>query len=134
MAAGQRHVPEEHRVPPGGSLPRGAALEVPDDSLQAWPAASIAAFNGHGLLVRKPHCACSRHRRTTAPQAGGHSRLGGSARSESSRIRQPLRPGPLRRSSHSGTLRFGPIPTVTLQLCLPGWRNSPSAAPPTHRN
>ena len=29
-----------------GSLFRGAALEVPDDSLQAWPAASTAAFNG----------------------------------------------------------------------------------------
>jgi hypothetical protein len=43
-------------VPLGGSLFRGAALEVPDDSLQAWPAASIAAFNGHGFLVRKPHC------------------------------------------------------------------------------
>jgi putative transposase len=41
-------------VPLGGSLFRGAALEVPDDSLQAWPAASIAAFNGHGFLVRKP--------------------------------------------------------------------------------
>ncbi len=41
-------------MPLGGSLFRGAALEVPDDSLQAWPAASIAAFNGHGFLVRKP--------------------------------------------------------------------------------
>jgi hypothetical protein len=29
-----------------GSLFRGPALEVPDDSLQAWPAASTAAFNG----------------------------------------------------------------------------------------
>ena len=43
-------------MPLGGSLFRGAALEVPDDSLQAWPAASIAAFNGHGFLVRKPQC------------------------------------------------------------------------------
>jgi hypothetical protein len=42
-------------VPLGGSLFRRAALEVPDDSLQAWPAASISAFNGHGFLVRKPH-------------------------------------------------------------------------------
>jgi hypothetical protein len=33
---------------------RGAALEVPDDSLQAWPVASIAALNGHGFVVRKP--------------------------------------------------------------------------------
>jgi hypothetical protein len=41
-------------VPRGGRLFRGAALEVPDDSLQAWPAASIAAFNRHGFLVRKP--------------------------------------------------------------------------------
>src|SRR4051794_4331860 len=30
---------------PGGSLFRGAALEAPDDSLEAWPAASIAPFN-----------------------------------------------------------------------------------------
>ncbi len=30
---------------PGGSLFRGAALEVPDDSLEAWPAASTAPFN-----------------------------------------------------------------------------------------
>jgi hypothetical protein len=49
-------------VPLGGSLFRGAALEVPDDSLQAWPAASIAAFNGHGFLVRKPHCADLQYR------------------------------------------------------------------------
>jgi hypothetical protein len=47
-------------VPLGGSLFRGAALEVPDDSLQAWPAASIAAFNGHGFLVRKPLCCAMR--------------------------------------------------------------------------
>ena len=50
----QRRESAERRVPLGGSLFRGAALEVPDDSLQAWPAASIAAFNGHGFLVRKP--------------------------------------------------------------------------------
>src|SRR4051794_17878696 len=30
---------------PGGRLFRGAALEVPDDSLEAWPAASTAPFN-----------------------------------------------------------------------------------------
>src|SRR3712207_8020611 len=46
------------RVPLGGSLFRGAALEVPGDSLQAWPAAPIAAFDGQGFLVRKPHCSC----------------------------------------------------------------------------
>ena len=55
ISAGQRRESAERRVPLGGSLFRGAALEVPDDSLQAWPAASIAAFNGHGFLVRKPH-------------------------------------------------------------------------------
>src|SRR3954466_1329637 len=54
ISAGQRRESAERRVPLGGSLLRGAALEVPDDSLQAWPAASIAAFNGHGFLVRKP--------------------------------------------------------------------------------
>ncbi len=32
-------------MPPGGSLFRGAALEAPDDPMQAWPAASTAAFN-----------------------------------------------------------------------------------------
>jgi hypothetical protein len=50
----QRRESAERRVPLGGSLFRGAALEVPDDSLQAWPAASIAAVNGHGFLVREP--------------------------------------------------------------------------------
>src|SRR3954454_1279493 len=30
----------------GGNLFRGAALEVPDDSLQAWPAASTGPFTG----------------------------------------------------------------------------------------
>src|SRR4051812_39111175 len=54
ISAGQRRESAERRVPLGGSLFRRAALEVPDDSLQAWPAASISAFNGHGFLVRKP--------------------------------------------------------------------------------
>src|SRR3712207_4980925 len=54
ISAGQRRESAERRVPLGGSLFPGAALEVPDDSLQAWPAAPIAAFNGHGFLVRKP--------------------------------------------------------------------------------
>src|SRR3712207_586809 len=44
VVAGQRHGSAERRVPPGGSLSRGAALEVPDDSLRAWPAASTAPF------------------------------------------------------------------------------------------
>src|SRR4051795_9824233 len=35
----------ERRITPGGSLPRGAALEVRDASLQTWPAASTALFN-----------------------------------------------------------------------------------------
>src|SRR4051794_23197369 len=56
ISAGQRRESAERRVPLGGSLFRRAALEVPDDSLQAWPAASISAFNGHGFLVRKPQC------------------------------------------------------------------------------
>ena len=43
-------MPAERRAPPGGSLPRGAALEVPDASLQTWPAASTAPFN----WVRNP--------------------------------------------------------------------------------
>src|SRR3954451_12403170 len=50
ISAGQRRESAERRVPLGGNLLRGAALEIPDDSLQAWPAASIAAFNGHGFL------------------------------------------------------------------------------------
>src|SRR3954451_21029585 len=54
ISSGQRRESAERRVPLGGSLFRRAALEVPDDSLQAWPAASISAFNGHGFLVRKP--------------------------------------------------------------------------------
>src|SRR4051812_50049671 len=65
ISAGQRRESAERRVPLGGSLFRGAALEVPDDSLQAWPAASIAAFNGHGFLVRKPQMTeLSQHGRT----------------------------------------------------------------------
>src|SRR3954453_18863164 len=40
----------ERRITPGGSLPRGAALEVRDASLQTWPAASTAPFN----WVRNP--------------------------------------------------------------------------------
>ncbi len=43
-----RSAPRVGRAPSAswGSLFRGAALEVPDDSLQAWPAASTTAFNG----------------------------------------------------------------------------------------
>ncbi len=52
-------------MPLGGRLFRGAALEVPDDSLQAWPAASIAAFNAHELLVRNLSVAVSGSSRKT---------------------------------------------------------------------
>src|SRR4051812_50056074 len=41
ISAGQRRESAERRVPLGGSLFRRAALEVPDDSLQAWPAAGL---------------------------------------------------------------------------------------------
>jgi hypothetical protein len=44
----------ERRVPPGGSLFRGAALEATDDSLPAWPAASTAPSTRCRFLVRKP--------------------------------------------------------------------------------
>ncbi len=53
----------------GGSLFRGAALEVPDDSLEAWPAASTAPFN----WVRNPgektslHGALPQPRSTASP-------------------------------------------------------------------
>src|SRR3954471_11276930 len=54
ISAGQRRESAERRVPLGGGLFRGAALGVPDDLLPGWPAAAIAAFNGHGFLLRKP--------------------------------------------------------------------------------
>src|SRR5688500_16324180 len=63
ISAGQRRESAERRVPLDGSLFRGAALEVPDDSLQGWPAASTLAFNGVRMPGEKTslligHCQC----------------------------------------------------------------------------